>query len=167
MAYRDLLQGKEIFDIQGFTERGGSSHLCRVQIGDDDETGDVYSILVSLGAAIAQPPQHMEIMFFVIRTVPATGYSEDLSDGRQTKSFLDSAALRDGVLELICAVCCELLKLVKPDVVNYMTADINLPEKALKKYEVLCKALKTVGYEGREVDVYHGNHMWVLQRVVA
>ena len=167
MAYRSCVEGKETLDVTNFIKRDGSSYVCQVQIGDDDETGHIYSILVSLAPAIASPPQHMELVFFVVRTNPETGEVEDLSDGRQTKPFLDNKNLRNGILGLICSVSCELLNVAKPEVVNYMTVDTNLPKKALKKYTTLCNALQTVGYTGKEVDVYLGNHMWVLQRSLA
>ena len=167
LAYRSCIEGKETLNVRTFVERDGASYVCQVQIGDDDETGHIYSILVSLAPAIASPPQHMELVFFVVRADPETGEVEDLSDGRHTKSFLDNKKLRSGILELICSVGCELLNVAKPEVVNYITVDTDLPKKALKKYTTLCNALQTVGYTGKEVDVYLGNHMWVLQRNVA
>ncbi len=165
--YRSCIEGKEVLDIRTFVEGDGASYVCQVQIGDDDETGDVYSVLVSLAPAIATPPNRMELMFFLVRANPSTDFLEELQDGRQTKSFLASKDVRGSILNLICSVSCELLNVAKPEVVHYMTAEAYLPDKALRKYATLCDALKTVGYEGREVDVYLGNHKWVLRRIVA
>lgn len=167
MAYRDLLQGRDVFEVQGLVRKNGSQYISRSQIGDDDETGHVYSVLVILEPAIANPPQYMELKFFLAVANPKTGHIDELSDGRQTKQFLNSPDLRLSVLQLICSVSCDLLKVAKPQRVHYVSADVNLPSKALTKYTFLCKALKSVGYEGREVDKYLGNHMWLLERVDA
>ncbi len=167
MAYRSCIEDKESLDVRTFVERDGASYVCQVQIGDDDETGHIYSILVSLAPANAAPPNCMELMFFLVRMNPSTGLLEELQDGRQTKSFLASKDVRCSILNLICSVSCELLNVATPEVVHYMTAEAYLPDKALRKYATLCNALKTVGYEGREVDVYLGNHKWVLRRIVA
>lgn len=167
LAFVDTISDEEPFEVQGFTHKDESSHIARVQLGFLDNTNEVVSALVALIPAPGQPASFLELQFYIVLANPETRAVDEINDGRQTKRIFATQASRRKVLDVVCALACNLVSLVKPETVNYVSACNDLPPKALHKYDILCEALMGVGYRGGEVDRFRGNHMWILERLTA
>lgn len=135
----------------------------RVQIGWDQEEHAVYSAVVVLAPAIPGRLGEFELFFDVVKAF-GKAEVEEFRDGRSTKSFLQGRD-RSDVLCVICDLARELISLAKPETLHYMTLDTDLPPKALVKYEILCKAIREIGYRGAQVDAYLGTNMWQFEKI--
>lgn len=167
LTFIDTIPDDKPLNVQGFTRRDGSNQVARLQVGYVADTQEIISALVVLAPAIGKGANCKELFFSIVIANEATGEVDEISDGRQTKRFLNSTEARQKVLGVVCTLACHLVSLERPEVLHYVSAQIDLPKKALHKYEALCKALGMIGYRGREVDKYLGNHMWICERVDA
>ena len=139
--------------------------IARICIGHDDETGNVYSVFVALVKSTTVPGRS-EIFFNVIEACAHDDEAEDdwLSDGSQTLRFLKGDH-RKVVLSCICMAVQRLVDRSRPEVVYMMTVTPNLPEKALRKYDIICSAMRDVGYETGRDSPYHGSAIWLANRI--
>jgi len=140
-----------------------SEHIARVYIGSDDEIGAVYSVVVVLTSQPHLAAGTMELMFGITEAFPGRRDTEWINDGAATKRFLMGDD-RKVVLSCVSTAACALAEVVRPDIINFVTAVAYLPDKALTKYGHICKAMRTVGYRGGHGDEYHGSHIWMLKR---
>ena len=165
MTYKSILpESLEDIEVNYFSSAEESSHIATIQTGYNDETSEVYSVMVVLQPAIGKPPEHQELQFyFVVANEDVSDSCEEISDGRQTKAII-SPSERGKVLHVVCSLAQYVVDVVKPDELHYITVDADMPPKALVKYRLLCQAICEVGYRGGEVDPYLGTHMWILKR---
>lgn len=139
--------------------------LARIPIGFDDETQDVYGVLVALVPMPGMGPVHRELMFFLYRAkVDGDGEIEQWNDGLETKSFLNDAD-RALVLAAICVAAKTLVEETKPHTISMTTVKVDLPARALIKYETVCDAIVTLSYEYGQVDPYLGTRQWLMTRI--
>lgn len=142
-------------------------HIVRTQVAWDEVTGEVFSVMIVLQPAPANPPEHLELQFYFVVADEHNGDSiTQISDGRQTRGIIPEVE-RANVLHVVCAATQHLLEIVKPEKVHYITVDTYLPEKALRKYIVLCEAICEKGYKGGMVDRFLGCDMWICQRTAS
>jgi hypothetical protein len=45
-----------------------------------------------------------------------------------------------------------------------MTVTPNLPPKALRKYEVICDAIRVMGFQAGRGNAFHGTEIWLMKR---
>lgn len=138
--------------------------LARMHIGFDDETDATYSILVALTQSAISTEVH-EIHFNVIEAFFEDGKELEnwCKDGLHTRRFLP-ADYRQIVRSCICTCVQALLERRQPEIVAMYTVTPNLPEKALQKYEEVCKAGRACGYEAGRDSPYLGTNMWLMRR---
>ena len=142
---------------------GEVEYIARVALGADDETDEVYSVVVVLLRQPNLPPDRMELMFGITRGIEGGDAPEWISDGLTTKVFLKGAD-RQTALDRICTAAIVVAEHALPEAITFVTAVPYLPEKALTKYGHICKALRSVGYFGGRGDSYHGSEIWMLKR---
>lgn len=161
MAYVSVLNDLEL-DIQVLTENNGLT--ATVQIGYDDETNDVFSVVAFLAIVPGKPNNHMELIFSVTRAeVSGSDEPTSYNDGIQTRSFLRGED-RKRVLRAIAACAKRVIQRAHPDAISMQTAVASLPDVALTKYAILCDDISSLGYEWGRGDSYHGTHIWMLRR---
>jgi len=141
-------------------ERAGRA-LARMCIGHDDSSEAVYSLLVVLEEQMGSIDT-WEIHFDVIE-MSASKQPINYKDGLETKQFLVGED-RSKTLDALCHLINLLLDKVRPKVAVMNTVGTFLPQKALRKYDLVCKAARDVGYVGRRTDPYHGAEMWLLKK---
>lgn len=137
---------------------------ARVPIGHDPDLNLQYNLIVSLytlneaefgeGAA--------EITFEIV----AIGEGDPIyfMDGSETKAFLRVQRQRDQVLSLTAFLAQQLLEHRKPQSVHMSTKSRHTPDKALRKYASLTKAILELGYVGGRADTFDGIDIWMFRR---
>ena len=159
-----------VLDIDGATEQLSASlfeaeddQVVSIRLGHDDETHDIYTVVVALVPSAVSPPGHQELHFDIVEYVASEAHEHVCNDGQQTKRFLHGEH-RKTTLSCICSVSRELVRRAQPELVSMVTVETYLPEPALRKYLVICDAIREVGYNGGRVDSYLGSEMWILQK---
>ena len=140
--------------------------LASICIGHDDETDAVYTALVGLPIYHPYLPDGRDIHFSIIELCYEDGreLAYELKDGLETKPFLTDDDRRFA-LDCICAAVRVLVDRHQPDPVVMMTITPDLPNKALRKYQRICDALRDVGYDGRRDSSFHGTQIWIMTRI--
>lgn len=123
-------------------------------IGYDDEEDITYTMWVSLCDDLIGH----ELIFFITED-HGSGRQQNLFSG-QTFARIASRAERDLIMEKLLITFDGLLNFVKPPRVHMCTMDVDLPEKALFKYVMLCKVAEDSGYRIEAYDPYNGQRMW-------
>jgi hypothetical protein len=149
--------------VQVSVLQNDSEYIARILIGSDDESGAVFSAVVVLTSNPTLPAGTLELMFGIVETSHDVDGEIWISDGAETQGFLKGAD-RKAVLDCICTMALELAKVAQPDVITFVTAVSYLPDKALTKYGIICKALRDAGYRGGKGDTYLGSEIWMLTR---
>lgn len=135
--------------------------IARLCIGHDDETGAIYSVFVALNARPGSLVDR-EISFDVVEAYP--GDDENwCNDGLQTKRFLVGEH-RKTALSCICSLVQALAMRSDAGVFYMMTVTPDLPQKALKKYEEICKAMRAVGFKAGRDSPFRGTQIWIMER---
>lgn len=140
---------------------GYGEHICRIPIGYDDTTGSVYSAAAALSPLPGMGPRFFEFVFWIQEIGIDNSEPYRYFDGLRTR-FIESSKDRRLVLEAILAATDSLIDTVRPAVVTMYTYEKDLPEKALRKYELIAEQLRNKGYSGGRSDSYHGQQAWQL-----
>ncbi|MBL3571881.1 hypothetical protein BV509_18535 [Rhodovulum sulfidophilum] len=144
--------------------RNDTEFLARICIGHDDETNAIYSAFVSLCRQSGHTERY-EIRFDVIETSACEDEPDNwCNDGLQTKRFL-AADHRKTTLNCICTVLQEMVEASEAQELFMMTVTPHLPEKALAKYELICCALRAIGFHAGRDAPYHGTQIWIMKRI--
>jgi hypothetical protein len=163
MAFVPAYQFGSLGDIEApvhqIHENTFSSHAL---IGMDDQTGTMYSAVASMCPDFGYAQNRKQLTFEILE-VEEDVIPTDYNDGRQTKRFLLG---EHRALALACvAIASRALVIeVQPEVIAMVTAQANMPKKALEKYVKLCKSIAPLGYDWGQVDSYHGSHMWIMEK---
>lgn len=138
--------------------------LHRVPFGEDPTTGQIVSILVHMttNPPFDGPENCMELMFSVL--VDTAGELTNIDDGIQTKDLIGDDQ-RNLALRVICLETIEILKIAKPDVVTMATIVQRLPEKALRKYDVIGAAVCAAGYRGGRGNSFEHDNIWMFEKL--
>lgn len=142
----------------------GEDAYARICLGHDDETGAIYSVLVHMPLYLPRP-NGRDVHFAIVELVIEDG--EELiyehRDGTETR-FLDRR-VRQVALWCVVTAINELALQLQPDTIVMTTLTPKLPEKALHKYDVICDALRDVGYVGRRDSPFLGTQSWIMSRI--
>lgn len=138
--------------------------LHRIPFGRDDSQGNEVSILVHImtNPPFDGPQNCVELMFSVL--VESEGVLTHIDDGGLTKGLLDEGN-RQLALRVICMETINMLKELRPDVVTMSTLTLGLPEKALRKYEVVSGAIRAAGYRGGRGNSFNQDQIWMFEKL--
>lgn len=110
-------------------------------IGHDDETGAQYSVVASI--ITLQDKDYgedaTEVTFDVVECLDEKCFWYD--NGERTKTFLYDTEHRARALEVVCYLVYDMISERQPASVHFTTKDANMPPKAMKKYDSLCRAI--------------------------
>lgn len=143
---------------------GGGEYIARVPIGYDDVERTVYSVMVTLSPMVgyADVPGY-ELAFCIV----AANETDEIAaywDGLETCQLLSEPHLRHQVRALVLMLVSLLIDEAKPPLVSMTTYRAGLPDKALTKYREICAIFSANGYTAGKSDVWHGRHIWMMQR---
>jgi hypothetical protein len=134
------------------------SNSTLYRLGYDQNEAVNYFLMTGLESA---PAWEFEFYFRLLR-VHRHGPTDDIWDGREVATFM-AREDRAKVRRLLLAVAGSLVSTLKPHTF-VMTTRHHLPPKALEKYYDLCRAFIGHGYRVREMDPYHGQRAWRMER---
>ena len=159
MAYISALTAEAPLNL-AILERD-SEVIGRLCIGHDPEEATVYSAFVSLAEVPGQPAAHRELRFCVVEATPD---GEDFRfSGTATRRYLKGDERRR-VLGCIAEIARRLVDHVRPDYITMVTAETDLPQKALEKYGILCQAIGELGYQWGRGNRFLGTEIWMMTR---
>ena len=142
----------------------GSRYIAQVPIGTDDETGHRYSVFVALQMVVGYGADTKELVFCILEADPQADWVEDIWDGRVLRRTIAETAHRKAILGVVCQLALALVDEARPHVVTMMTHEAGLPPKALVKYQRIVSIFGTAGYKVGKFDVWHGQHIWAMER---
>ncbi len=161
MAYVSELVDGEAF-VQNVLENAFEA-IARVPIGRDEDLGIQYSVQVALITLEDEDygEDAMELCFDIV----AIGSENPtyIGDGRDTKDFLVGEE-RAKVLDVVCTCATGLLESRKPAHVHMTTKFGPTPRKALTKYALLSRSIRSAGYSGGKADGYESLDIWMFVR---
>lgn len=153
MAFRCILSEPGCMIDYG---KQGEEHTVLAHFGwDEHEEWDAY-LHVGLSPLVGGG---MELYFFVLRVDRSTGDVVQHYSGLETRSWLHGED-RKGVRALLSQAVGELICKAEPVLVEGMTHEPDLPDKALAKHEDLWSIFSEQGYEVTRCDPYHGRRVW-------
>lgn len=141
-----------------------SELIGRICIGYDDHTGATYSAVAALVRHMGTDSRR-EIHFDIVEAYEEDGKELEnwCKDGTETRRFLVGAH-RKIVLQCICMMLQEMVKILQPEVIYMMTVTPHLPKKALHKYAEICRAIHEIGYSAGRGNPFHGTEVWLMER---
>lgn len=143
-------------------EVGEGEFVITLPIGFDDESNAVLSVLVCLATVPGYGKQRYELVFHI---VIAEDDEEDFrSDGLETITVLTCKYDRAQVLSAILYATKRLIEEVTPLAVIMVTHELNLPEKALVKYEKIAAVFREAGYKAGRGDPMYGQQIWMMTK---
>lgn len=163
MAFVPAYQFGSLGDIEApvfqISEQTFSAHAF---IGMDDKSGATYNAVASLCPDFGYAPTRKQLTFEIVESEQGMTPT-DYNDGRQTKRFLVG---EHRALALACVSIASraLVTDVQPKVIAMVTAQANMPKKALAKYDKLCMSIAPLGYSWGRANSYHGSHMWIMEK---
>lgn len=138
--------------------------IATAPIGWDDVEGTVYSAFVALAplTGYADVPGY-ELVFNIVAADDG-GSIHTYHDGSETRHLLTEPTLRRQVRSLILHLVELLIDEAKPPLVSMVTHNAGLPPSALNKYYDVCAIFAARGYRAGKSDVWHGQHIWMMER---
>lgn len=157
MTYRSKLDGQRERRLSVLSSE--EELIGRVLIGEDEEESVLYSAFVSLAIVPGQPSEHRELRFAVVEASPEG--EQFCLNGLETRRYLRGVE-RATVLGCIAEMACRLVGELRPSYITMVTADTDLPQKALAKYATLCQSIETLGYQWGRGNRYLGTEIWMM-----
>lgn len=144
--------------------RNGLELIHRVPFGKlNDPAAEVSVVIhISMNPPFDGPERCMELKFSIL--VNLDGTLRHIDDGRETKAFLAEAE-RELALRVICIETIKMLSILSPDSLVMSTMTSDLPEKALRKYDVISRAIRAAGYQGGRGDRFNGDQIWMFEKI--
>ncbi|MBB4955459.1 hypothetical protein H4S14_003590 [Agrobacterium vitis] len=137
-------------------------YIFQVPVGFDDETNAVISAFVCFATVAGYGSERYELVFHVV-VADADG-PDWRSDGLETVTILRDKKDRQRVLSVILYGARRLIEEVKPLTVFMTTHELNLPEKALVKYDKIAGVFAPMGYRAGRGDPMHGQQIWMMEK---
>lgn len=150
---------KETFDAEVFQH--GNSYAAVINVGYDADSDRGYSLVVGLEPMAGG---ELEYFFHILETDRKIEYKQDYWCGKDVAEFI-SKEDRQAILQVLVSATCEMLDLVRPEKVNYISHDVNPPDKALVKHGLIASGFERCGYQVHTADPYHGKRVWWMERL--
>lgn len=109
----------------------------------------------------------MEIAFYIINKRFNDGHAYDYLDGKDTKSFITSREDRLFVLNCVLTAVSVIVDKRRPPALAMVTTTPHLPDRALEKFRKIAAMVRQLGYKGGTSDIWHGQHIWMFERLTA
>ena len=160
---------EKYFEVDGsysvLPHRNSLELIHRIPFGRASDLECEVSVLIhiSTNPPFDGPEKCMELKFSIL--VDLQGKLNHIDDGHETKKLLQDAD-RELVLRVICMETINMLQMLKPDTLVMSTMTSDLPEKALRKYEVISAAIRDAGYRGGRGDRFNGDQIWMFEKLV-
>ncbi|MGV2130041.1 hypothetical protein ACQZ4Q_12570 [Agrobacterium vitis] len=142
-------------------ETGQGEYILQVPVGFDDETKAVISAFVCFATVAGYGDQRYELAFCVV--IADADEDDYRKDGLQTSAVLRDKKDRQRVLAVILHAVMRLIEEVNPPALFMTTYELNLPEKALVKYDKIAGVFGSMGYKAGRGDPMHGQHIWMME----
>jgi hypothetical protein len=133
--------------------------IAASRIGHDRHA--IYGLFVALAPLPGCPRNEMELVFHVTRDTG--GDVKAFYDGAATQAFIPASSDRDKILMLLLEMVRASINVIQPKKVILNTHSPELPEKALRKYDLIAKMLMQCGYMAGRGDAYHGRKQWMME----
>lgn len=143
----------------------GSDAVVTSQVAYNAELDITYSTFCSLSPTVGAEVGTFELTFSIVEYEHYTDYEYVINDGLETKNKIADADQRAIFMSAILCSVEILLEKISPNVVNMITYNENLPDKALKKYTDILSVFYKNGYAGGATDPYHGRTCWLMQKI--
>jgi hypothetical protein len=145
--------------------KGNNEFIVRAPVGFEDSTGVVYSALVAFSPLIgyADIPGY-ECVFSIIEAQPDESHIRDCWDGLETKPLIPDTEHRNLIRGTIGLAVTHLIDEACPGLVSMTTHSANLPPKALRKFNELCRVFRGKGYIAGRADSWNGRYTWMMEK---
>ena len=153
------LPGAALSPVEIF--RQGQQYLVKIDIGYDDGSDRIYSLLVNLDMA---PGVLWELSFCIVEYDGATGETRDFYSGKETIGVIprrDRALIKARLMEAVR----ELIGAAQPDRLSMCTFDRPLPRKAEIKYVEIAQVVAECGYAVNRSEPYNDQTIWWMDRL--
>jgi hypothetical protein len=138
------------------------THTASSPIGYHSQTGVYYVAVASFTPLIGGSSGEYELIFTINTVNEEAGQIQVHYCGTET-AFIPKA-YRAQALSQIISLAMHLTGLVSPELIVMTQHTGNVPSKALRKYEAICRALSLSGYDGRKGNKYNGLNIWMIKK---
>jgi hypothetical protein len=145
----------------GAIETDGRSHSLTYVFGANSDEETLFFMTVGL---VPQPTLVHEFLFYVTRRDAGTGHEERFWGG-SVPPFQASIEERRIIRYSVLLATEMILDHNSPPVVEMVTRDVDLPPKALEKYDMLSDVFAYRGYRVLTEETYLRKKLWKFERV--
>ena len=145
--------------------QNGSDAVAQIPLGFDADLARNYSLMVTFSPAVGDGPGEFELVFFIIEFDEMGGnVLQEISDGRAMRAVTQDRQHLDMIgIALLTAVDALITK-ISPRRIHMSTMTPHLPNKALRKFNMIATLFSQKGYRSGKGNAYHGRHIWMIEK---
>jgi hypothetical protein len=134
------------FDLTFENQLDGPGGVISVPIARSDDLNRVVFVETLLGPAMIDGLEHGEISFQIKVICMDESLPDVVTQDRNDAIPFIPEEIRDSILNIVCLSCAKLLGTLDFTCIYYVTKAPYLPDKAMRKYELLTEAVQGCGY---------------------
>ncbi|WP_417790271.1 hypothetical protein [Terasakiella pusilla] len=147
--------------ITGYHSEDGSEVGVFAPFAIDHESEHIYFVKVMLSDYNLEAKEYS---FCIMRRDRINDTTIEYWSGRDTSELFDNDT-KEFIRTILQNLSYILISKYNPEVVFRETYDVNPPDKALDKHNMISQFFGYLGYEVRNSDVYKGQQCWVMRKV--